>query len=117
MKPRFQTDADLRFEIVSGVLRREPAVDFQSAQQRLPAGTSDPLVLLTAANEGRIVVSHDVRTMPRHFHRFLEQHRTSPGVFLIPQAVTTSDAIEELVMIWAVSSGQEWQSQLIWLPL
>lgn len=117
MKARFQADADLRFEIVSGVLRREPTVDFQSAQQRLPDGTSDPQVLLAAANEGRIVVSHDVRTMPLHFRRFLEQHRTSPGVFLIPQAVTTSSAIEELVMIWAVSSRDEWQDHLVWLPL
>ncbi len=63
------------------------------------------------------MVSHDVRTMPGHFRRYLEQHGTSPGVFLIPQTVTTIAAIEELVMIWAVSSGEEWQDHIVWLPL
>ena len=31
MKPRFQADNDLRSAIRTGVLRREPAIDFQSA--------------------------------------------------------------------------------------
>ena len=117
MKPRFQADADLRLEIVSGVLRREPAIDFQSAQDRLAEGVKDPDVLQIASEEGRILVSHDVTTMVSHFRRFLDSGQQSPGVFLIPQAVPTAEAIEELVLIWVTSEAFEWQNQVFWLPL
>jgi hypothetical protein len=35
------------------------------------AGKDDPEVLGIAANEGRILVSHDLRTMPGHFAEFI----------------------------------------------
>ncbi len=33
MTVRFQADADLKAEIVAGVLRREPSIDFQTADE------------------------------------------------------------------------------------
>ena len=33
MRPRFQADADLNEEIVSGLLRRHPEIDFQTAEE------------------------------------------------------------------------------------
>jgi hypothetical protein len=33
MKPRFQADADLNRQIVSAAKRREPMVDFRTAQE------------------------------------------------------------------------------------
>jgi hypothetical protein len=43
-------------------------------------------VLRRAASEGRILVSHDKRTIPRHFASFLNEGNDSPGVLLvIPQ--------------------------------
>ena len=51
-------------EFQQGELRRKPTMDFLSANQarRVP----DPMVLAFAAKEGRILVSHDFQTMPRH---------------------------------------------------
>jgi hypothetical protein len=71
VRPRFQADADLHADIVTGVLRREPTVDFQ----------------------------------------------TAPGVFLIPQSLPRSRAIDELVLIWSASEADEWHNLLVWLPL
>jgi hypothetical protein len=45
VRPRFQADADLHFDIVTGVLRREPDIDFQSAPELLTEGMEDPEVL------------------------------------------------------------------------
>jgi hypothetical protein len=92
-------------------------VDFKSAQELLAEGMQDPDVLAVAAEDGRIVVSHDVSTMPGHFRRFLSDGRSSPGLFLIPQTVSVSAGIEQLVLIWAASEAEEWQDQLVWLPL
>jgi hypothetical protein len=117
VKPRFQADADLHAEIVAGVLRREPAVDFQSAQERLGERMADSDVLALAATEGRILVSHDVNTIPFHFRRFVAEGNLSPGVLLIPQSLRVSRAIDELLLIWSASEAADWQDLLVWLPL
>lgn len=45
MKVRFQADADLNAEIVAGVLRREPSIDFQTADEANLRRFPDPEVL------------------------------------------------------------------------
>jgi hypothetical protein len=75
VKVRFQADADLNEDIVTGVLRREPKVDFQTATAAGLRLLSDLEVLNLAAREGRILVSHDRRTMPRHSRDSLVQTR------------------------------------------
>ncbi len=117
MKPRFLADADLHLDVVTGVLRREPAIDFQSASEVLAEGMQDPEVLALAAQEERILVSHDVSTMPGHFQRFLATGGESPGVFLIPQSLPIAMAIDELVLIWVASEASEWRNRTAWLPL
>jgi hypothetical protein len=67
MRIRFQADADLNQIIVKATLRLEPSIDFQTAQAAGLAGLDDPDVLKLAAEQGRILVSHDRKTMPAHF--------------------------------------------------
>ncbi|MBD2488833.1 hypothetical protein [Aulosira sp. FACHB-615] len=45
---RYQADADLNQAIVTGVLRREPTIDFQTAFAAGLAGVKDPEVLAIA---------------------------------------------------------------------
>jgi len=85
---RFLADASLRDAIVSGCLRREPAIDFLSAREANLAGVPDPDMLALAAAEGRIPVTSDFRTMPRHFGELLEAGGSSAGVFLVKHAYT-----------------------------
>ena len=80
MKPRFQADADFNEDIVSGVLRRVPEIDFQTSNDAGFESLGDYEILTIAANEGRILVSHDRRTMPIHFGTFI-QTKSSPGCF------------------------------------
>ena len=117
MKVRFLADADLNRAIVSGLLRREPSVDFQGAQAAGLAGRKDTEVLALAANARRVLVSHDVGTMPAHFRRFRDSGNRSPGVFLIPQNLEVGKAINELLLIWLASEASDWEDRLVWLPL
>ena len=64
---RFQADADLDFDIVIAVRRREPSLDFASAADSSVQGLVDTQVLEIAARDNRILVTHDGRTMPTHF--------------------------------------------------
>jgi uncharacterized protein DUF5615 len=114
---RFMADADLNEGIVAGCLRREPEMDFLSANDADLEGVPDPEVLALAAAQYRILVSHDFQTMPRHFGDFLQAGNSSPGVILVPQRLPVGDAIEELVLIWAVSDADEWQNRILRIPL
>jgi len=76
----------------------------------------DPEVLRTAAEAGRVLVSRDVSTMPRHFAAFIAT-RESPGLILIPPRTTTGEAIEGLLFAWLSWTAQEMRNQLRWLPL
>ena len=115
MKIRFQADADLRLPIITGLKRREPAIDFRTAQEAGLAGLGDPDVLALAAAEGRLLVSHDVSTMPEHFARFIET-QVSPGVLLIAQEWSYHQAIEGLLRVWMTTEAEDWQNVLAFLP-
>ena len=115
MKVRFQADADLRRPIVAGVKRREPTIDFKSAQEAGLTGLDDATVLAIAANEGRLLVSHDVSTMPEHFADFIET-RSSPGVILISQDLSYRQAIEGLLKVWTHTEAEDWLNVLSFLP-
>jgi hypothetical protein len=56
----------------------------------------DAEVLALAAAEHRVLVSHDVGTMPAHFRAFRDAGRNSCGVFLIPQSLDVGTAITPL---------------------
>lgn len=115
MKVRFQADADLNEDIVKGVLRREPKVDFRTATSAHLRGLSDLDVLTFAAEEGRILVSHDRKTMPRTFGQFI-QGKTSPGLFLISQKTDLVAAIESLLLAWSASDHEEWVKRMVVIP-
>ena len=82
MKVRFLADADLNRAIVSGVLRREPSLDFLTAQAAGLRGMNDPEVLALAAEQRRVLVSHDVGTMPAHFRAFRTLENIAPAYSL-----------------------------------
>lgn len=116
MKVRFQADADFNEDIVSGVVRREPSIDFQTADEANLWGLPDAEVLALAAQEERILVTHDRRTMPHHFAEFLAT-QNSPGLLIIAQNVSVGTAIEELLLVWAASESEEWTNLIVDLPL
>lgn len=80
MKVRFLADADLNNAIVSGVLRREPSIDFLTAHAAGLGRMKDPEILALAAAQQRALVSHDVGTMPAHFREFRNDAKHSAGV-------------------------------------
>ena len=115
MKVTYQADNDLRRAIVRGAVRREPRINFRSAQAARLDAIPDPVVLAFAADEGRILISHDFETMPKHFRQFT-QRRRSPGDLLVRQDLPVGEAIETLLLIWEASEADEWVNRLCLMP-
>jgi hypothetical protein len=114
---RFQADNDLNRLIIAATFRREPAVDFQTAQTAQLDHLDDEAVLQRAASEGRILVTHDKRTLPKHFASFLSKGNSSPGVLLvIPQDVPLRIVVDTLVLIWLDNRPENWQNAVTVVP-
>ena len=72
MKVLFQADNDLRKAIVRGAVRREPQMNFRSAQAARLDGLPDPEVLAFAADEGGFwspMISKPCRSTSGSSHR------------------------------------------------
>jgi hypothetical protein len=115
-KVRFQADADLRRSIVTGVIRRHPNLDFQSANEAELEGLKDSEVLAVASRDGRVLVTHDGKTMPIEFGQFITSE-TSSGVLIVSQSLPVSEAINTIILLWEASTTEEWLNQIMSLPL
>lgn len=116
MKIKFQADSDLNEDILNGVIRRVPEIDFRTASDASLDGLDDPKVLAFAASEGRILVTHDRRTMPHHFAEFIAVE-TCPGLIVISQKAPVGTIIDDLILIWHVSEPSEFLNSVRTLPL
>lgn len=116
MNVRYQADADLNQVIVTGVLRREPLIDFQTAFAAGLEGLKDQKVLAVAAQQARILITHDRKTMPSEFADFVISGE-STGVLIVSRNLAFETVIEELVLIWSASSAEEWVNRIAKLPL
>jgi hypothetical protein len=116
VKVRFLADANFNQKIVAGLVLREPLLDFALPQEMIPERMKDPDVLDLAHLSNRVVVSHDVTTMPRWFDQCVEERRCA-GLILVPDKVPIRVAIEDLLLIWHFTEAEEWVNRMEWLPL
>jgi predicted nuclease of predicted toxin-antitoxin system len=114
---RFLADANLNEAIVTGCRRREPGIDFLSATAAKLEGVPDPEVLAFAMSQARILVTSDLRTMPRHFAEFVQAYGECPGVFLVKQRASLAVVIEALLLVWEASDAEEWKNRIVEIPL
>jgi hypothetical protein len=112
MKVGFRADNDLDRDIVRGLLRLEPRIDFEAEPLN---GLDDESVLLIALREDRILITHDISSIPPLFSRLREGSQL-PGVILIPQSYALGKAVEQLHLIWVLTEAAEWRNRICYLP-
>ena len=114
---RFLFDEDCNARIVRGIRRRTSTFNLITIHEAELDSAKDFDVLAHAAMEGRVVVSHDVRTMTAYAKIRLLAGLPMAGLLLIPQAYPVGQAIEDLLLIAEVSTAEEWRGRGIFLPL
>ena len=114
---RFLSDENFNNQIVRGVLRQSTDVDIVRVQDVNLSGVDDPTVLEWAAQEERIVLTHDVATMTTFAYQRLQAGLQIPGLFEVSRRVPVGLAIEEIILIAECSLEGEWEGQVRFLPL
>ena len=114
---RLVADENFNNDIVRGLLRRKPELDIVRIQDVGLSGADDPTVLEWAAQEGRVLLTHDVTTITRYAYERVKAGQSMPGVFEVSRAVPVGRAIEDILLLAECSLESEWEGQVRYLPL
>lgn len=114
---RFLADENLNNDIMRGVNRRNTSIDIVRVQDVGLTGADDPDVLKWAAQENRILLSHDVATITKYAYQRIESGQSMPGVIEISQSLSIGLAIDDIVLLADASLDSEWNNQILYLPL
>ena len=114
---RLLIDQDLDHAILRGLLLRVPNPDVITAQQVGLSDASDPELLEWAAQQERIIVTHDRRTMPYHASSRIARAEKVAGVIVVSRQLPISQVINELEIIVLCSDMIEWENIVKHLPL
>ena len=114
---RLVADENLNNDIIRGLLRRRPALDIVRVQDTELSGADDPTVLEWAAQEGRVLLTHDVSTITKYAYQRVRADQPMPGVFEVSRSVSIGRAIEDILLLAECSLDREWEGQVHYLPL
>jgi len=110
-------DENFNNDILRGLLRRMPTLDIVRIQDVGLTRTPDPEVLEWAAQENRVLLTHDKNTITRFaFQRVIEGKRM-PGVIEVDRSVPVGVAIEDVLLLAILSESPELEDRIIYLPL
>lgn len=114
---RLAADENFNGDIVRGLLRRNPKLDIVRVQDVGLSGADDRSVLQWAADQGRILVTHDISTLAKHACDRTATGEPMPGVFEVRTVAPVGQAIEDLILVAECSFDGEWEGQVRFLPL
>ena len=114
---RLAADENFNNDILRGLVRRRPDVDIVTIQDVEVAGAEDAIMLAWAAREGRVLLTHDGRTIPPIAYDRARAGLAMPGVFEVDLDLPVGSAIDELLLLIECSVEGEWEGRVCYLPL
>jgi len=78
--------------------------------------TDDPIILAWAAQDRRIVLTHDVQTMVGYANERIYNGLSTPGLIVVRQTAGIGPTVEALILIIECSFDNEWENQVVYLP-
>ncbi len=114
---RLTADENFNNDIVRGLRRRKPEIEIVRIQDVGLSGVDDPALLEWCANEGRILLTHDVSTMTHYAYERVRSGLSMPGVFEVSRRISVGDAIADIILLVECSLEEEWEGQVRYLPL
>lgn len=114
---RLAADENFNNDLIRGLIRRKPEIDIVRIQDVGLTGADDPTVLAWAAEEGRVLLTHDVTTITKYAYERVKAGQPMPGAFAVVYGVLPSQAIDDLLLLVECSVDNEWDDRILYLPL
>jgi predicted nuclease of predicted toxin-antitoxin system len=110
-------DENFNGDIVRALLLRQPDLDIVRVQDVGLAGVVDPDILAWAAENDRIILTHDRATLPDYAYERLAVGESMPGVFILNDRFPVGQGIREILLMVACSEQPDWTDRVVYLPL
>ena len=110
-------DENFNNRIVRGLLHRKPDLDIVRIQDIGLSGADDQTVLEWAAQEERVLLTHDVRTITQYAYERVDAGQSMPGVFEVSPDISIGRTVEDILLLAEYSLDNEWEGQIRYLPL
>jgi hypothetical protein len=70
-----------------------------------------------AAKENRILLTHDINTVPNYAYERVRGGQPMPGVIAMPLDAPIGPVIEDLLIVIRASEPEDYEGQVVFLPL
>jgi glutathione synthase/RimK-type ligase-like ATP-grasp enzyme len=114
---RLLADENFNGDIVRGLLLRRRDLNLVRAQDVALEHVEDSAILAWAAENGRVVLTHDRATMPHFASLRMAARLPMGGLFVVNDRMPVRQAIDDLLLIEACSEQAEWAEIVLYLPL
>jgi hypothetical protein len=105
--------------IADQLRRLQPKITIQIVGEEMapPKGTADTEILRWLERKGYSLVTRNRKSMPKHFEDHLKAGHHVLGIFTLRPKASMKEIIDDLLLIWEVSETNEYQDQIVHIPL
>ena len=112
---RFLADENFHGDVLRGIRAALPELDLIRVQDTSFSGVTDEQLLEEAARQGAVLLTHDVKTIPKYAYARIRAGLAMPGVIEIPQDAPIGEAIAELVIYLGAGIPDDFVNQVKYL--
>jgi Domain of unknown function (DUF5615) len=114
---RLLADENFDNRIIRGVRRENEAIDIVRVQDTEIYQADDPTVLAWAAEQNRVLMTHDISTIPKYAYERVAEGQTMSGVIAVHLGSSIGEVIEDIVLLVGTSEAKDIENQVVYLPL
>jgi hypothetical protein len=113
----FVADNDFNENFLRAVLRARPEFDVVRARELGIGDAPDSEILTFATALGRIVLTHDCKTMPRALHERALSGIPTSGIVVVPKRLPIREAVQDILLIAVAADDGDLDGLVLRLPI
>jgi Domain of unknown function (DUF5615) len=106
---RLLIDENFNQRILRGLRLRVPSLDYVVVQETDMQGLQDAPLLQEAAVLQRVLVTHDLKTVPRHAYARVATGELMPGIIAVPDDLPIGRRLSNCTLWWDALWSVNWK--------
>jgi hypothetical protein len=114
---RFAADENFDGRVFRGLLARLPDADILRVQDTPLYEAPDDVLLAWLAAEGRVLLTHDLQTMPAFVYERIAQGLAVPGIIEVRMTAPIGQIINELEVLIGAGQPEDFENIIRYVPM
>jgi hypothetical protein len=115
---KIAADENFNNHILRALQRQAPLLEYYTVrlQDTGVAEQDDPTVLAWAAQENRLLLTHDVETIPDFAFERVRNGLAMSGVLEVNDRAPIANIVEDILLVVQAGKENEWEGQVLYIP-